>query len=77
MRQAKISLTDEQLTFLDQHKSLGFRDRSELVRLALDQFRAAAHGRALEQSAALYAELYHADQELQVLTDAATTGWPG
>lgn len=76
MRQAKITLTNEQFTFLDQHRALGFRDRSEMVRLALDQFRAATRARALEESAALYAELYRDDEDLRLLTDAASTGWP-
>lgn len=76
MRQAKITLTNEQFTFLDQHRALGFRDRSELVRLALDQFRAATRARAIEESAALYAALYDDDKALQSLTDAATAGWP-
>ena len=76
MRRAKSTLTDEQLTFLDQHRALGFRDRSELVRNALDQLRAATRSRAPEESAALYAEIYHDDHDLHGLTDAATTGWP-
>lgn len=76
MLQTKVSLEKSQIEFLDSYEQLGFRDRSAVVRAALDRMRLDLEQRRLQASAALYAELYDGDVEMQQLTEAALAGWP-
>ena len=76
MAQAKFTLEQSHIDFLEQFKDRGFKDKSALVRLALDRLAQALEREALVRSADLYAELYEEDLELQQLTDAARIGWP-
>jgi Arc/MetJ-type ribon-helix-helix transcriptional regulator len=76
MYQVKISLESTQLEFIAQHKVYGFKDRSAMVRTALQQMQERLERERLMASADLYAELYDADEETQALTDAALEGWP-
>jgi Arc/MetJ-type ribon-helix-helix transcriptional regulator len=76
MAQAKFSLTEDQLAFLDQHRHYGFRDRSELVRTALSRLKEDLEKQALEESARLYAELYEDDQESRQWVSGALREWP-
>jgi Arc/MetJ-type ribon-helix-helix transcriptional regulator len=76
MLQTKISLEERQIAFLSSHQQFGFRDRSALVRAALDRMQAEMERQCLEASAALYAEAYGADPDLRQLTEDALTGWP-
>jgi Arc/MetJ-type ribon-helix-helix transcriptional regulator len=76
MHQAKFSLEDDQLEFLDRHRALGYPDKSTLVRAALDRLRRETEQERLRESAALYAEVYAEDAELQRLTDQASDEWP-
>lgn len=76
MIQAKFSLTESQLEFLEHHESFGFRDKSSVVRAALERLRREYEERQLEDSAELYAEIYETDPELQKLTEQALEGWP-
>ena len=56
-----------------QFKSMGFKDKSSIVRLVLDKLHQEIEQQQLEQSAQLYAELYAQNEEL---TDAAIADWP-
>jgi len=76
MLQTKITLDETNLAFLSNYQRLGFRNRSALVRAALDQMQANMERQRLEASAVLYAEVYRTDSELQQLTEAALVGWP-
>ena len=76
MYQTKISLSAEQLEFINQHKSFGFKDRSTMVRVALKQMQERLEAEQLQTSAELYAEIYETDDETQELTEAALAGWP-
>jgi len=76
MPQAKFSLSEAQIDFINRHQALGFPDRSALVRYALDQLRTQVAQERLRESARLYAEVYAEDQDLQDLTDAALDEWP-
>lgn len=76
MKQAKVSLNELQLEFLKAHKSFGYKDRSALVRAAIDAFRAQLEEQLLRESAELYAELYNSDPEHQQITASALVGWP-
>ena len=76
MQQAKISLTDDQVEFVNQYALLGYRDKSSLVREALDRLRREVRQGRLRESADLYAEAYAGDEDLQQLTGQAMEGWP-
>ena len=76
MGQAKFSFRESQVKFIDQYKTYGFKDKSSLVRAAVDHFKTALEKENLKNSAVLYAEIYAEDQELKSLTDSALSGWP-
>jgi hypothetical protein len=76
MEQAKFSLEESQIAFINRFKHYGFKDKSTLVRTALARFQTDLERRQLQQSAELYAELYDADLDLQELTEAAIAEWP-
>ena len=76
MQQAKFSLTPPLVEFLGNYQAYGFKDRSSMVRIALQQFREELELQSLKQSADLYAELYEQDEELHELTQTATEDWP-
>ncbi len=76
MAQAKFTLEQSHIDFLEQFKDRGFKDKSTIVRLALDRLVKELEREELVRSADLYAELYKEDLELQQLTDAARVGWP-
>ena len=76
MIQAKFSLTDAQIQFLAQRKQYGFKDKSEVVRTALDHLRAELARQLLSESAELYAEVYATESETQEWTNATLSEWP-
>ena len=76
MLQAKFSLLTDHVEFLEQFQTLGYADKSSLVRAALDQFRKQLAQKRLMKSADLYAEVYGQDEELQKLTEQAIQQWP-
>ena len=76
MAQAKFTIEQSHIDFLEQFKDRGFKDKSEIVRLALDKLAQEFETQELIQSADAYAELYREDRELQQLTDAAALNWP-
>jgi hypothetical protein len=76
MYQAKISLTEPLVEFLTRYKAYGFKDKSAMVRTALTQLQRELELEQLKESAALYAELYEDDAELQEITETALEGWP-
>lgn len=76
MIQAKFSLKESHIQFIEQCKRHGFKDRSDVVRAALDRLSAELAQQRLRESAALYAEVYEEDDETKEWTDAALTGWP-
>lgn len=76
MLQAKFTIETSQALFLDHFRQYGFKDKSALVRAALQKFQQELERQQLIESADLYAEIYAEDQELQELTQAALEGWP-
>ena len=76
MQQAKFSLTPPLVDFLGDYRIYGFKDKSTMVRVALQRFREELELQNLKQSAKLYAEIYEEDQELQDLTEMAIQEWP-
>jgi Arc/MetJ-type ribon-helix-helix transcriptional regulator len=76
MPQAKFSLSEAQMDFINRHEAWGFPDKSALVRQALDQMQARLAQERLVESARLYAEVYAEEQNLRDLTEAALEDWP-
>lgn len=76
MVQIKLSLTDEQAGFLERHDSIGYPNKSAVVRDAIDRLRQEFEAQRLDESAELYAEAYEEDAGLRKLTDAAIEDWP-
>jgi hypothetical protein len=76
MGQAKFSFKEKQTQFVSRYKSYGYKDKSTLVRAALDRFEAEMEQENLKKSAALYAETYAEDRDLKELTDSALSEWP-
>jgi metal-responsive CopG/Arc/MetJ family transcriptional regulator len=76
MQQAKISFDESQIEILNRYKELGFKDKSSLVRSAMEEFIKSAERQKLTKSAELYAEIYKEDTELMDLTNLAIEGWP-
>lgn len=76
MIQAKFSLEESHLQFLDECRSYGFKDKSTVVRVALDRLREEFAQQRLQESADLYSEIYGEDEETRDLTAAALSEWP-
>ena len=76
MLQAKFSVKESHARFLSRYKDYGFKDKSTVLRLAIDQFKKNLELEQLRQSANLYAENYSEDNDLKELTETALDGWP-
>jgi Arc/MetJ-type ribon-helix-helix transcriptional regulator len=76
MIQAKFSLKKSHIQFIEQCRRYGFKDKSEVVRTALDRLSAELFQQRLRESAAFYAAVYEEDDETQEWTDAALSEWP-
>lgn len=76
MQQAKISFDENHIIILNKYQELGFKDKSSLVRSAIDDFIKSVEKQKLAKSAKLYAEIYKEDSELRDLTNSAIEDWP-
>jgi len=76
MLQAKFSVKESQAHFLNHFKAYGFKDKSSMVRTAIDHFKNKLELENLRKSAELYSEIYSEDDNLKELTETAATGWP-
>jgi hypothetical protein len=76
MGQAKFSFNESQEEFIGRYKAYGFKDKSTMVRAALNYFQTVLEKENLKESATLYAEIYAEDQELKSLTNSAISEWP-
>ncbi len=76
MSQIKVSLEPTQIDFLNNFPAFGFKDRSAMIRSAIDQLQAKLVHQQLQESAALYAELYEEEDEVHFLAESALEGWP-
>lgn len=76
MKQAKFTVTESQIEFIKQYSRFGFKDKSSMVRAALEELRKKLEYKSLKESAKLYAEIYQKDEELQKLTNSAISDWP-
>lgn len=76
MIQAKFSLKETHIQFIEQCKQYGFKDKSDVVRTALDRLAAELAQQRLSASADLYAESYEEDTETKEWTGDALSAWP-
>jgi len=76
MIQAKFSIDESNINFINNFKAYGFKDKSTLVRFALELMKKNIEINQLKQSADLYKELYDKDEEIQLITESAISGWP-
>ncbi|RIK75772.1 hypothetical protein DCC62_12645 [candidate division KSB1 bacterium] len=76
MTQAKFSLEESHVNFLNRFKKYGFKDKSALIRTALERLEKELEMEKLKSSAEIYASLYENDKELQELTNLAMVEWP-
>jgi len=76
MLQAKFSVEESQSHFLKKFKAYGFKDKSSMLRAAIDHFKTEIELESLRKSADLYSEIYSEDDDLKELTEIAITGWP-
>jgi len=76
MEQVKFTLHKAQIDFVKGHRTHGYKDRSSMVRAALDHLRASMDRKRLRESAALYAADYTSDSELNELAEQALADWP-
>ncbi len=76
MIQAKFNLEESHIQFLAQRKRYGFKDKSDVVRSALDRLHTELSRQRLRESADLYAKAYEKDDETQKWIDAPLSEWP-
>ncbi|MBU1171093.1 MAG: hypothetical protein KKD44_16155 [Proteobacteria bacterium] len=76
MIQAKFSVEKTQSFFLSQFKKYGFKDKSAMLRAAIEHFKNEIERESLKKSADLYSEIYSEDDDLKGLTETALNGWP-
>jgi hypothetical protein len=76
MLQAKFSLKEPQARFLSKYKAYGFKDKSSMIRTAIDRLRKELELERLRVSADLYTDIYTEDHDLKEITEAAINGWP-
>lgn len=76
MKQAKFSIDEAHLLVLEECQKYGFKDKSALVRAAIDLLSAKLQEQRLQESAALYAEMYEQDDEAKEWTGDASREWP-
>ena len=70
MPQAKFSLEESHIKFLAEFGRYGFKDKSDVVRNALDRLHMELAQQRLRESADLYAQVYADDNETQEWTSA-------
>lgn len=76
MLQAKFSLSENQYEFINNFRQYGFKDKSAMVRSAIERLERELELQQLIRSAELYAEMYEEDKTLQNLTQSAVEEWP-
>lgn len=76
MIQAKFSVEKSQAQFLSNYKTFGFKDKSSMLRMAIDHYRKEMELESLRKSADLYSDIYSKNSDLKELTESAMSGWP-
>jgi len=65
MMTTQLNLNESMMQFLEQYQLYGFKDKNELICKALNRLYEQLDHQRLQQSAALYAEIYETEQETQ------------
>ena len=76
MIQAKFSIDESQARFLRDHRRYGFKDKSAMLRRAIEVFEKQLERESLSRSADLYAQVYAEEEDLRELSESALQGWP-
>jgi len=76
MLDARFSVDQTHLDFLNHYRQYGFKNRSMMVRTALDHLKVEIEAARLRQSAKLYAEIYAEEEEPRDFAEAAIGEWP-
>ena len=76
MHQAKFTLHETHTDFLSSHKEYGFKDKSSMLRAAIEHYRKQLEQQRLQQSADIYTDIYEQEHGLQELTSTGVQGWP-
>jgi hypothetical protein len=76
MKEQKFKLDESQIKFLELCQNYGFKDPSELVKIAIQRLELALETEQLKESAMLYAEVYAEEIELQELAELGLEEWP-
>ena len=76
MKEQTFKLDESQIKFLELCQNYGFKDPSELVRIAIQRLKLALETEQLKESAMLYAEVYAEETELQELAELGLEEWP-
>ncbi|MBA7523795.1 hypothetical protein ES705_15929 [subsurface metagenome] len=76
MIQTKFNVDESQAHFLSNYKAYGFKDKSSMLRTAIEHFKKEVELENLRKSADLYCKIYFEDNALKELTDSAVSGWP-
>ena len=76
MQQAKFSVQETQAHFLNNFKAYGFKDKSSLIRTAIDNLKNKLELENLKKFAELYSTIYSENYNLKELTETALSGWP-
>ena len=76
MLQAKFSVKETQARFLNNYRAYGFKDKSSMLRAAINHFKKEFELKRLIESADLYSEIYSDDKGLKEITETAVTEWP-
>ncbi len=75
MKEQTFKLDESQIKFLELCQKYGFKDPSELVRIAIQRLKLALETKHLKESAILYAEVYAEETELQELAELGLEEW--
>ncbi len=76
MEQIKISLKKEQIEFINHHSRFGFKDKSSLIRKAVDIFKENIETESLKSSAKILAEIYSEEGTIKEWINDSTKNWP-
>mgnify|MGYP007059420584 CR=1 FL=1 len=76
MVQSKFSLAEENIEFLSRYKDFGFKDKSDVIRTALQLLQKELEKEQLKSSASVYAGINDEDSDVRELTESAIHGWP-
>ena len=72
--EGQLMIGGMQAQFLKNFDDHGFKDKSSMLRAAIDHFKKEIELESLRKSADLYSEIYSEEDELKDLTEAALTG---